>query len=667
MVMRYLRGFGNSHASHRRGALGVGAVLLGLAGCGGKSDATAVNPQEAKASHVVGQFLARASVTSTHTVEFWEVRPGSVMMLQKLQTGAGDKSLDLGRMLLNAGGTYAGLYRKLQNDPNAPLSPELLAADEHRSQLPIRNGSLARPQASAPPHPSRTSGTAVLNPRKTSVAPPAQGGTLPAQPGALSTLSFDPNITGNCSWDPRIAQGSSQLTNCEDYYDNLGIILGPDPGEFDCSAPEVDGGWCPGGAYNNFIYGDSDETIFYDSSGFNPQSYPDDNGPENDDDYYVWEWTADEGWIQDVDWDLFPGETIRTTFIGAPANYEGGVNGNIVAFADRYRLSFPSFSYSYTAPYATDNLGSFSKDIEGLAHGDNHWFLSRTEFCSPSGVILGQCGSGDSLYGQVGISGNLGDPSNQCTFDEPSAWSGYTHFGDLVYEPALPPIRSGFLITSLNDVANHYAAVGFLGVVPNSSSACQEHYTLADWGTVPLCDPADEAAGTCSYYEQAPAVALTHKYSNVDPLNSAHIYVPSSLSWNALYEYVISYQTSPPQLVSLTRTPLVNTNSAPATIAPNGMKVSSTGKLYTWELVDQNTGRFYGIDPFDGMVQMYVDVPVQPGAGGDSLEAEGLDIINSGEYNYSRNSQAEILVQTLDNSRTSWAGQHYVPDDPSRL
>jgi hypothetical protein len=139
------------------------------------------------------------------------------------------------------------------------------------------------------------------------------------------------------------------------------------------------------------------------------------------------------------------------------------------------------------------------------------------------------------------------------------------------------------------------------------------------------------------------------------------------LNWTALYEYVIDYHYSPPQLVSTKRTNLVNTNSLSTSVAPNGMKVSRTGKLYTWEKVNNQTGRFYGIDPFDGVVQIYVDVPIQPGAGGDDLEAEGLDIVNVGEYGYSRGSRPEILVQTLDNSRTTWAGQHYLPDDPSRL
>ncbi|HTA90190.1 MAG TPA: hypothetical protein VK745_11455, partial [Polyangiaceae bacterium] len=98
-----------------------------------------------RASHVAGQFLARVSVTTTHTVEFWEIKPGSVAMIQLIKPGGTDKSLDLGPMLRNAGGSYGGLYRQLMNDPNATLSPEMVAADERRSHLPIRDASLPLP------------------------------------------------------------------------------------------------------------------------------------------------------------------------------------------------------------------------------------------------------------------------------------------------------------------------------------------------------------------------------------------------------------------------------------------------------------------------------------------------------------------------------------------
>ena len=596
-----------------------------------------------RASHVAGQFLARVSVTTTHTVEFWEIKPGSVAMVQLIKPGGTDKSLDLGPMLRNAGGSYGGLYRQLMNDPNATLSPEMVAADERRSHLPIRDASLPLPARPAPPHPPRTHGTPAV---------------VPSQASAniqLGTLSLQ-----------------SMVVDGGDVYDNSGIT------DFDCNGPEVDGGWCPPGAYNSYIYGESDEVIYYDVDGYNPQNYPSDYGYENDDTFYIWENDAnnpDAGWVTDLDWDLWPNETLRVTFAGSPAQFFGEVDGNVVAFADRYRLSFPSLSFAYNGPSWNEGEGTFANDIEGIAHAHcpgaadcdpGLWFFSRTEFSE-----------GDSVHGQIGISGDLGGVAYNCTHDEPSNWwSGtyhiYAHYGDIVYEPVSNPVATGMLVVSLNDKDNNHAGVGFLGVVPTPSNQCGN--TLVDWGTVML------SAG-----EQAPCVAVTHKYLNklvspdssgrsfVEEPNDVHLYIPSSAQANLLHEYIVDYPTD--TLVwGPYDTKLINANGVKTPVNnPNGLKVSSHGKLYMWGVESTNfIGMLYGIDPFSGVIQ--TQFAQSYGRPQDSLlwtgvESEGLDIVDPTDVGLTSGAP-EILLQILADSPVEtdqWQLTHLSVSDASRL
>ena len=637
--------------------------------------APAVSGGTRRASHVAGQFLARASITATHTVEFWEIKPGSVVMVQLIKPGGTDKSLDLGPMLLKAGGTYGGLYRKLLNDPNATLSPELVAADERRSHSPIRDASLPLPKRPAPPHTPRTHGTPAAVPSQASM-----------QPGTLRT--------------------QSTYVDGGDVYDNSGIT------DFDCNAPEVEGSWCPPGAYNDYIYGESDEVIYYDVAGYNPQSYPSDDGYENDDTFYLEEYDPTNpaaGWVQelgDAGWDLWPGETLRLTFAGSPAQYYGEVDGNVVAFADRYRLSFPSLSYVYNDPDWSDK-GTFSNDIEGIAHAQcpgpigcdpELWFFSRTEQVA-----------GHSGHGQIGISGDLGGVAYDCTYDEPgwgpvggpvggdpavyNWYSGggpagssvYAHYGDIVYEPnTLRAGNQGFLTVSLNAANNTMAGLGFLGVVPTPRNQCK--YTLQNWGTIQL-----------SPGEQAPCVAKTNKYlyhyvddTYYEDLNDVHVYVPSSASWNALHEYLINISSTPvppavrvqPTLVWSQDISIVNANwqtYAEIVGSPNGLKVSSHGKLYMWGVATASeTGRLYGIDPFSGMIETQYDINYgSPGTQWPKIESEGLDIIDDAGLVRSPSDApfqgtgfllqmlADAPIEAVYDSR--WAGAVLSADDPSRL
>jgi len=620
-------------------------VVLANAGCGGEDLARSGSAADTPGAGVErpvgtrtvdGVKLTHVDVTATHRVEFWQTHEGGVMLLQRLNTQAGDESLDLGPMMLDAGGTYAGLYRRLMHDPNATISPELAAADERRAHLPIRDASQPRPLADPPPHATRTHGAAVVAPAPTST-----------KPGTLHT-----------EW----------LSGLTDAYNYSGIT------NFDCSAPEVDAAWCPPGAYYSYIYGESDESIFYDSIAYNPQGQPTTgSGSANDDRYTVSQWTAARGWFNVLNWDLWPGETLRTTFVDMPSYYWGEVDGNVVAFSDRQRRSFSSLSFGYSDPSWNMDDGSFGNDIEGLAHGYHAttpdyyvdptgtlWFESRTQFSS-----------GKSQYGQIGVHGLLGGggPASNCTFSEPNAWHGnpnYVHYGDIAYEPPRSTVgdrtSSGFVLVSLNAVDNTHAGVGFLGYKPNAGCG-----VMQDWGTVQL-----------SATEQAPCVALTDKYlyhsvnGVYEGQTVAHIYVPSSLHWNALHEYMVDY-SSTPKVIFSRDVSIVNAGDALTVInAPNGMKVSSHGKLYVWGVATTNTvGRLYGIDPFSGLIQVQFDMTYgHPSSVGytPKIESEGLDIIDTKDVGLTR-AAPEIVVQSLANMLGTdvWTLMHVTVNDASRL
>jgi hypothetical protein len=606
-------------------ALAACMGMLAMTSCGsgdltrvepGSGAPTTSGPTARGTRSVAGVQLAQVNVTSTHTVAFWEVRPGSVMMMQKLNAGAGDKSLDLGSMLLDAGGTYAGLYRKLLNDPNATPSPELLAADERRQHLPIRDASLPLPQRVVPHHAPRTLGAAATKPSQTA-----------AQPGALRTQT---------------------LTVWNDFYDNRGI-------DFNCHAREIDSGWCPPGAYNNYIYGDSDEAIFYDSEGYNPQAYPADNGFENDDTYTVWEWTAAEGWVNDLNWDLYPGETLRTTFVGTPTYYEGEVDGNVVAFADGQRLSFPQITQVATWPLWTSQ--PFSNDINGITHDSSRWILSRTD----NGPLIG----GDS-YGVMGRQDFVNDLQqsgpDRYSGGEPAAWvsAHYNHYGDIVYDAIL-----NTLFVSINKDGGLNAAIGVLNAADSFRIVGQASILGTDRGQ-----------------HDCPWVAMNPKidsYSQL-PYLSREFYT-SEKSLPLIHRNTIQFPNGVTTGGGITTVALPDINllnpigytisdqSGPQPLFTNtgGAKVSSHGKLWVFASVG-GTFQILGIDPYSGIIQVQALVAYS-GGGFTSLEGEGLDITPTDPH--APGISGQIHVQLLGNKAPPfndvWSLANFTVSDLSRL
>ena len=594
-------------------------------------------------------------------MEFWETEPGSVLMIQKWDETSGDQRLELGPAFRRADGSFGNLYRQLLNDPNAALSPEMVAADERIAHLPIRDGSLPRPTVGAAPFPPHSLGEKLSD-----VTPP----TLVPSTGSATTFA-PPTVS------PKLAR--------------IGGGIAPGPSADFCNDPEVEGSWCPAGTFANSIAGAAQEVMFFDAMGHNPQA----SGGGNDQ-FVVNRIWSNGGHTTDFSYGLAPGHSVETYYAGTAATYQGAITGTRVSYAEKWRLSFPSLSTSYNYPEFSTDTGTFSNDIEGIAHlygaspkgnpttnpSKTLWVQSRTQYTDIFDTVLGGF-KHQSLHGQIGLSGELGfkEPNTNpdCTIDEPADWQGlgYAHYGDISIGPIHTPgatDRSGlpFVLVSLNDANNHNGAVGFLGLRQDISAQCDAR--LDDWGTVAV-----------SATEQAPCLAIMNKYHGHTPAGgvlednyTTHVYVPSSNSWEYFHTYQINY-AGQPFLVNQTLANgstsvsqdvhIINANwSLQLVDGPNGMKISKLGKLYVWasgQTSDQKgvSGRLFGIDPFTGMVQMYYDISYGMGS-----ESEGLDIIETTDVNLQR-SAPEILVQILQSnvSTDRWEGVHLVPDDPSRL
>jgi hypothetical protein len=94
--------------------LGLVWLGLGMASCSGTDSLTAApnrqgsdNTADQGGETVTGVHVAHVDFSATHTIDFWEVQPGNVLMLQQFDTAQGDAALKLEPMLLDAGGTSA--------------------------------------------------------------------------------------------------------------------------------------------------------------------------------------------------------------------------------------------------------------------------------------------------------------------------------------------------------------------------------------------------------------------------------------------------------------------------------------------------------------------------------------------------------------------------------
>lgn len=552
------------------------------------------------AETVAGQFLARVNVTATHSVEFWELQPGNVMVVQALNTAAGEHRLELEDLLQASGGLYSGLYRTLLHDDKAPVPQGLVAADEHRHQLPIRDARLPLPVVPTAPDVSLRLGALVAN----SAAPVA------AQPGALQTLGL--HHTGGGVYG----------------------IFDQEPGF--CSWVKADS-WCPPGAYYGFANGNIQETIFFDALGHNPQTS---GGAAASDTMVVNQIVYGSGlgvWATVFTYGLWPGHTVEAYAGANPTIYQGQITGSIVSYGERWRLSFPQLSESGRHPDDGDTQ-AFMNGLNGITHTSNSWIMSRTQGPNIAGWnrqgCLAQFGFGTDIQNY--------DGGGRCPHYVPQIQNSgslfYDHFGDLVYDPVYPPgytpggkiqQGTGLLFISSNETGSKNG-----GVVAVDPSAWNYYgYTILNyldqvaWVAV---DPRTRA-----FYTSSSNGLSIHQHQftlSGSWLNSPWPY--SNLT-SRLQGACINSSTTYYPSCSSDDIPLTN---SPGTLNIQGGKVSSHGKLWVWTN-DRKT--LYGIDPYTGIVQ--ASFPWDTGYD----EAEGLDITEGIASPVSTNVGGQIHLQNL--------------------
>ena len=597
--------------------LKLGLVWLGMAmaSCSGADSLTATPNREGSSKTtdqgetVTGVHVAHVNFTPTHTIDFWEVQPGNVLMLQQFDTAQGDAALKLEPMLLDAGGTLGALYRKLMNDPNAPLSPEISAADEHRRQLPIRDGSKPRPVAPPPLYPPGTGAPVV-------VSAPAQP---PAQPGALKVQDIAYNYA---TWDSGFCTPDRDIGTDQSY--------------------------CPPGFYGT-VWGYYPETIYWESEGHNPQPHG-----SSSDAFMVYQWT-DGAWQQIYHLFLGAGKTVDAFITGGPNYYHGGITGSAVGYAERSRFSFPQLQLSSINPNSYGG-SDWCNDINGITHDGTKGIFSRTY----QGYAC--LGSGADIYSTPPIS---------CPLTEPNDWwaCGFDHFGDIFYDSTQSAL---FVSMNMEGSTNGaigilapdlHTPLGYVVLSPNDQVAwVAENQKNGDFYTSSSAGPITTSPRVI--HRNSVIYDPSQYYTVPTPGGEAPRGVCSQFLGQGLGNGAISSQLSD---IVLVNDPSNYDPSRSWDI--QGGKVSSHGKLWVHTHFDDQYHVILGIDPYTGIVQTATFYGI-PGTTSDvgsfvvgtpySIEAEGLDVTSDGQVH------AQMLAnEARITDRVSLF--NYTADDPKRL
>ena len=619
-------------ASKAFGVVGLGRVACvfslvalssGLVSCGGTDSLTTAPSGESSgktADHggetVIGVHVAHVDYTATHTIDFWEVQPGNVLMLQQFDTTQGDAALKLEPLLLDAGGTLGALYRKLKNDPNAPLSPEISAADEHRRQMPVRDGSKPRPVAPPPLYPPGTTTPVVGGaPAQPPAQPPAKPGTLTVQDAAYNYATWN---SGFCTPD---------------------------------SAIGTDQSYCPAGYYGT-VWGYYPETIYWESEGYNPQA----RGSSSDT-FKVYQWTGG-AWQQIYNLYLGAGKTVDAFITGGPAYYHGGITGSAVGYAERSRFSFPQLQWLSTSPDAYRGA-DWCNDVNGITHDGTKGIFSRT----------------DGDYACLGTGTDIHTTPSSCPYREPTDWlaCGFNHFGDIVFDE-----NRRALFVSMNMEGSQNGAIGILApdlqtplgyvvINPNDQVAwVARNPKNGDFYTTSSSGPITTSP------------RVIHRNSVIfNPAQYVPFNLPDLPGITGLASSACAQFLSPGWgngAISSQLSDIVLVND-PSNYDPSrswniqGGKVSSHGKLWVNAPFDDQNNVILGIDPYTGIVQtatFYVipgttsEIGSWWGGAPYSIEAEGLDVTSDGQVH------AQMLANEA-RLNDEWSLFNYTADDPARL
>jgi hypothetical protein len=560
------------------------------------------------AETVAGQFLARVNITPTHSVEFWELQPGNVMLVQALNSAAGEHRLELEDLLRASGGLYSGLYRTLLHDDNATIPPGLVTADEHRRRLPIRDARLPLPAV---------------------------------PPGAAVSLRLgDPAIAGSAAPATQQQPGALQTLGVSHHGGGVAGIFDLEPGF--CNWVMADS-WCPPGSYYGFVYGDVQETIFWDALGNNPQAS---GGAAAADTMQVKQWQVvtrfgGQAWVPVFKYGLLPGHTVEADAVASPTFYQGSITGSVVSYAERSRLSFPSVSETTRHPDSGDTQ-EFMNGLNGITHTNTSWIMSKTQGPNAAGWTEQGCLGWFGFWTDIqnydgGGRCPLYVPQIQQTSSTLAPWPMFNHFGDLVYDPLYPPgytpggkiqQGTGMLFMSANTTDSLSGGV----VVIDPDTRLYYGFTVFDW--------TDQVA----WVAVDPRTRMFYTSSS-DGLSIHQHQITIGGAW--LPDPTYSDKTSRVQgaCFSSNNAPHncqgdgdIQLRNSPGTLNIQGGKVSSHGKLWVWTT---DRKELFGIDPYSGIVQ--ASFPLDTGY----KEAEGLDITEGIPSPVSLNVSGSIHLQNL--------------------
>ncbi|WP_437620269.1 hypothetical protein [Sorangium sp. So ce1151] len=346
------------------------ALALPLLAC---IDPGAAQPDSAAESGAPA--LAVVRISATHTVEFRELDPGLIVLVEAGSVDVHDEPVDLSEVLRRP---LPEAFSHLA--PGEPVPAALSEAEDRRAARFSLRDSTAN---AAPPGPAVVGHDQhrieAQRAREANLDVPEDGALLGTAP-----LAVEWDWTGDARW----------------FEQNF------------CERNTVDSAWCPtnvGAAGTGWR-----ETMYFDTTLMNADFGTDASAK-------VETWNCDGG----CSWKVFANETIaprywRRFFLETIGWYRSSLSGTRVHLAERFRNATPPFTAISDYPF--DRSFEAGNDLQGVTHDQFSWYFTRAKTAWPNPTR--------SHIWRVPVGTDLN--ASPTLYNNP--WHGvYNHFGDIVH------------------------------------------------------------------------------------------------------------------------------------------------------------------------------------------------------------------------------------------
>ncbi|WP_437995826.1 hypothetical protein WMF26_32020 [Sorangium sp. So ce185] len=328
------------------------------------------NPAESDAS-----ALAVARLSDTHAVEFRELEPGLVALVEVGSVDERDEPVDLSEILrrpLPEAFSYLA--------PGEPIPAALINAEDRRAARISQRDSTAD---AAPPEPVALG----HDQQRVELRRAWEANPEARSAGALlgtASLAVEWDWTGDARW----------------FEQNF------------CERSTVDSSWCPtnvGWAWTGWR-----ETMYFDTTLMNADFSANASAK-------VETWNCNGG----CSWKIFANETIaprywRRFWFETVGWYRSSLSGARVHLTERFRKATPPFTAISDYPF--DRSFEAGNDLQGVTHDASNWYFTNAKLAWPNPTR--------SHIWRVPVGADLN--ASPTIYNNP--WHGvYNHFGDIVH------------------------------------------------------------------------------------------------------------------------------------------------------------------------------------------------------------------------------------------